>query len=238
MRPIAIVTAAVLLGVFPSPTASQTRSQLESSERPYQPPPAFQPAAAYQPPPAFQPPTSHEPAPANLVMPSSHATPPASTAMAPKKKRTAGMKLGASRKGKNKKQSYDGRGGLPSLVTITSSLALVVGLFLVVAFLMRRATPPANSALPDEVVEVLGRAPLANRQQVHLLRCGNKLLLVCVTPNGTETLTEITEAAEVDRLAALCRQNNNGSATANFRQVFQQLSWSNTDPSEKKGGRT
>ena len=145
------------------------------------------------------------------------------------------MKLGSSRKSKNKKQSYDQHGGLPSLVTIAGSLALVVGLFLIVAFLVRRTTPPANAALPDEVVEVLGRAPLANRQHVHLLRCGNKLLLVCVTPNGTETLTEITDAAEVDRLAALCRQNNNGSATANFRQVFQQFTWVN-DPSEPKGG--
>ena len=146
------------------------------------------------------------------------------------------MKLGASRKGKNKKQSYDQHGGLPSLVTMGSSLALVIGLFLIVAFLMRRAKPSANAVLPDEVVEVLGRAPLANRQHVHLLRCGNKLLLVCVTPNGTETLTEITDPTEVDRLAALCRRNNNGSATANFRQVFQQFSWAN-ESSEPKGGR-
>jgi len=144
--------------------------------------------------------------------------------------------LGASRKDKETKQTYDGRGGLPSLLTIGSSLALVVGLFLVAAFLMRRATPTANSALPGEVVEVLGRAPLANRQQVHLLRCGNKLLLVCVTPNGTETLTEITDPVEVDRLAAICRQNSDGSATANFRQVLQQLSWT-SEPSEPTGGR-
>ena len=60
--------------------------------------------------------------------------------------------------------------------------------------------------LPTEVVEVLGRAPLAGRQQMHLLRCGNKLLLVSVTPTGAETLTEVTDPVEVDRLSGLCRQ--------------------------------
>jgi flagellar biogenesis protein FliO len=76
--------------------------------------------------------------------------------------------------------------------------------------------------LPPEVFEVLGRAPLAARQQVHLLRCGRKLLLVSVTQAGTETLAEVTEPEEVDRLAGLCRQAHTQSATAAFRQVFGQ----------------
>ena len=111
-------------------------------------------------------------------------------------------------------------GGLPSLVTVTSSLAVVLGLFLVVAWLMHHTAPSGSALLPSEVVEVLGRAALASRQQVHLLRCGNKLLLVSVSPTGVETLTEITEPDEVDRLAGLCRQAHPVSATAAFRQVF------------------
>jgi hypothetical protein len=58
---------------------------------------------------------------------------------------------------------------------------------------------------------------------MHLLRCGNKLLLVSVTPAGAETLTEVTDPLEVDRLAGLCRQAHAQSATVAFRQVFQQL---------------
>jgi len=105
--------------------------------------------------------------------------------------------------------------GLGSLVTVGGSLAVVLGLFLMVAWLL---TP-----LPSEVVEVLGRAPLAGRQQLHLLRCGRKLLLVSVTPAGAETLTEISEPEEVDRLAGLCQQARPGSATQAFRQVFEQF---------------
>ncbi len=77
--------------------------------------------------------------------------------------------------------------------------------------------------LPKEVFEIIGRAPLGARQQVQLLRCGSKLLLVSITPQGTETLTEVTDPVEVDRIAGICRQGNPKSSTAAFRQVFQQM---------------
>jgi flagellar biogenesis protein FliO len=112
---------------------------------------------------------------------------------------------------------------LPSLGPMAGGLAIVLGLFLAAAWALRQAAPKSATLLPGEVVEVLGRAPLAGRQQMHLLRCGNKLLLVSVTPAGAETLTEVTDPVEVDRLAGLCRQAHPKSATATFRQVFQQL---------------
>ena len=124
----------------------------------------------------------------------------------------------------------DGRfGGIVSLLTASGSLALVLGLFMIMAWIMRRAVPGAVRALPGDVVQVLGRAPLAGRQQVYLVRCGSKLILVSVTPEGAETLTEITDAEEVDRLAGLCRETHPGSATNTFRHVFGQLAGQRTD---------
>jgi len=114
-------------------------------------------------------------------------------------------------------------GSLPALATVAGSLAVVLGLFFAFAWAMKRASPRGSVLLPAEVFEILGRAPLAGRQQVHLLRCGSKLLLVSITPAGTETLTEVTDPLEVDRLAGLCRQAHPQSATAAFREVFQQL---------------
>lgn len=115
-------------------------------------------------------------------------------------------------------------GALSSLLTVGSSLALVLGLFFIVAWAMRRTAPRGSLPLPGEVFEILGRAPLAARNQVHLLRLGNKLLLVCATPAGVETLTEITDSDEVSRLAGLCRQAHPSSTTAAFQQVFHQFS--------------
>jgi flagellar biosynthetic protein FliO len=114
-------------------------------------------------------------------------------------------------------------GGMPSALTVASGLAIVLGLFLVVAWLMRRASPAGFGRLPGEVVEVLGRTPLGNQQQLQLVRCGSKLVLLSVTSSGAESLTEITDSDEVARLTGLCRQSQPGSASHAFRQVFQQF---------------
>ena len=91
------------------------------------------------------------------------------------------------------------------MITVGGSLAIVLGLFFIVAWAMRKTAPRGRWLLPKEVFEILGRAPLGARQQVQLLRCGNKLLLVSITPNGAETLTEVTDPLEVDRIAGICQ---------------------------------
>jgi flagellar biogenesis protein FliO len=112
---------------------------------------------------------------------------------------------------------------LDSMYTTTAALAVVVGLFLLCAGLVRRGAKKSNSRLPDEVVSVLGRVPLAARQYAELVRVGNKLVLVSITPTGAEPITEITDPAEIDRLLGLCKQGTKGSSTAEFDQVFRQL---------------
>jgi flagellar protein FliO/FliZ len=121
-------------------------------------------------------------------------------------------------------------GSTQSLVTLGGSLAIVVGLFLLVAWVMKRGMPKSASLLPREALEVLGRAPLAGKHQVHLLRCGNKMLLVSVTAAGVETLTEITDPVEVDRLSGLCQQSRRGSSTKAFQQVLSQFEQEPTAP--------
>jgi flagellar biogenesis protein FliO len=114
-------------------------------------------------------------------------------------------------------------GAWPSLAGIGGSLAVVLGLFLLVVWLARRSSGTAASALPKEVFEVLGRAPLAPRTWAGLVRCGGKLLLVSFTASGVDTLTEITDPAEIDRLTGLCQAHNPKSASAAFRGILQQM---------------
>lgn len=110
-----------------------------------------------------------------------------------------------------------------SLTTVGSSLAIVLGVFGIVAWVTRKAMPNASPMLPKDAVQLLGRAPLGNRQQMHLVRVGNKLVLLSVTPGGAEPLTEITDPLEVDRLCGLCAANQPGSISATFRDVLNQL---------------
>jgi len=107
--------------------------------------------------------------------------------------------------------------------TIVSSLTIVVGIFLVMVWGTRRHLPQSATPLPDEVVRVLGRAPLAHRQTMQLVRIGNKLVLLCVTPQGAETLAEITDLADVERLTANCDPSCPDSMSAAFRQVLAQV---------------
>jgi len=110
-----------------------------------------------------------------------------------------------------------------ALTTVVGSLAAVLGLFVVVAWCGRRFAPPGTALLPKEAVELLGRAPLGARQQMQLVRVGNRLLLSALSPVGIETLTEIAEPAEVEHLLALCRRGQAGSSTVAFRQALAQL---------------
>ena len=95
---------------------------------------------------------------------------------------------------------------IPGLGSVFVALAAVLGLLFAITWLLKRAMPQGSALLPTEVVQVLGRAPLAARQTVQLVRCGQKLILLSVTPTGAEALTEITEPAEVARLTALCQR--------------------------------
>lgn len=88
-----------------------------------------------------------------------------------------------------------------------ASLGIVLGLFLLVVWMMRRGMPKGGGLVPSEAVEVLGRAPIGGKQSVHLVRCGNKIVLLNVSAASVETLTEITDPAEVERLQEICRHS-------------------------------
>lgn len=128
----------------------------------------------------------------------------------------------APQSSKDHKDANKPVGGLQRFVTVGGSLAVVLGVFFIFVWVLRRTSPNGQGTLPGEAFEVLGRAPLANHQQAHLVRCGSKLLLVAVSATGAQTLAEITDPEEVDRLAELCRQSRPGRSVASFRQVFRQ----------------
>ncbi len=116
-----------------------------------------------------------------------------------------------------------GPGSSRAVVTTVTSLAVVVGLFLLVVWVQRRAGASRRGMLPGEVFETLGRVPLNGRQEMHLVRLGNKLLLLAVTAQGAETLTEITDPREIERLSGICRHNRADSISASFREILSQL---------------
>ncbi len=112
---------------------------------------------------------------------------------------------------------------IDSLGTAGTGLVLVVGLFLLCMSLMRRGGPSPTAPLPRDAVAVLGRIPLTPKQFAHLLQVGNKLVLVSITGDRTDTITEVTEPAEVDRLLTLCMKGSKQSSSAEFQRMLAQM---------------
>ena len=128
--------------------------------------------------------------------------------------------------GSSKEKSTDSTdkqkaGGLGSIWTTLGSLALVVGLILLIAKLFKKNGGLSSGGLPREAIEVLGRQPIDARQSIHLIRLGSRILVVGSAPEGMTTLTEIDDPVEVDYLAGVCQSNQEKSPFTNaFRTFF------------------
>ena len=131
------------------------------------------------------------------------------------------LKLGLSKRD----TSRPSKASSPVMAVATSAAALtfVVGIFLLIAWFMKRGASRGMRALPNEVFEVLGRSSLNTQQAVQLIRVGSKLLLVASSSDGAVTLTEIDDTDEVERLSGLCMTGKQTSATTEFHEAFEQL---------------
>ncbi len=111
-----------------------------------------------------------------------------------------------------------------SLTTAAAGLGIVIVLFLLCSLMFRKNRPSANSKLPAEAVSLLGKLPIAPKVTAQLIQVGNKLVLVSVSPERVETITEVTDPVEVGRLVGLCVSRRGGSTTTDFEDVLRQLS--------------
>jgi len=119
---------------------------------------------------------------------------------------------------------------LPSSAAILM-LGLILLLLGLIGWIAGKKTKLPFGLLSAEVFEILGRAPITPRFSVQLIRCGDRLLLVAITPDTISTLSEITDPEEVTRLLALCRGTNPKGISESFRQIFEQMTRSKNLPS-------
>lgn len=89
--------------------------------------------------------------------------------------------------------------------TTMAGLAVVLSIVGGLAWLARKHLPATARGLPTAAVEVLGRRTIEPRAAVHLVRCGNRILLLGSSPAGLTTLTEFSDPEEVDHLSGICR---------------------------------
>lgn len=110
-----------------------------------------------------------------------------------------------------------------SLGTAGAGLVLVVGLFLLCVSLVRRGGHNPTAPLPHDAVSVLGRIPLTPKVYAQLIHVGNKLVLVAISGDRIDTITEIAEPAEVERLLVQCVKSSKQSSSAEFQKLLAQM---------------
>jgi flagellar biogenesis protein FliO len=116
-----------------------------------------------------------------------------------------------------------------AMLSVLFSLAIVLCVFFGIAWMAKRSLPQSSSKLPTEVVQVLGRTTLAPRQQVYVVRFGKRLLLVSQQPGHTQTLGEIDDDQEVERLAGICEAAQPSSSSRSFSDVLKQVAYGKTE---------
>jgi flagellar protein FliO/FliZ len=155
--------------------------------------------------------------PASYTAPAANSNPATLDQPAPKRTPLNSKKIDSLAEDKR-----TGSNTLQMLFSIGSSLLIVLGLFLGVAWCYRKTLNTSLGGIPKQVVSVLGRTAIAPRQQLVLVRFGSKLVLVSMNQGETRTLSEITDPIEVDRLAGNCESHQPHSLTNSFRTILNQ----------------
>ena len=107
------------------------------------------------------------------------------------------------------------------VITVTSSLAVVLGLFAALVWISRKfgSHTVKGGAIPREVLQSLGTTPIDAKTRVTMLRCGNRILIVAQTATGIHPLSEVTDPEEVQHLTATCL----GDANHDFKSTLQSI---------------
>jgi len=91
------------------------------------------------------------------------------------------------------------------LVSTAVSLGLIVGALFLVGRILKKQGFRGPSRLPDEALELLGRRTLEPRVSIHLVKCGGRILVLGVGPDGIRTLSEIDDPLQIEQLTSACR---------------------------------
>ncbi|MCA9189102.1 MAG: flagellar biosynthetic protein FliO [Pirellulaceae bacterium] len=110
-----------------------------------------------------------------------------------------------------------------SLYTVASSLAIVFAAFFLLVWIARRTGLARAGNTDEKLVDVMARVALSSKLQLHIVRVGRRILVLSVSNNHMEAISEITEADEVEFVTSMCgtRQRTDAFSTWLQRQLEQ-----------------
>ncbi|GEM_PF-3517967 len=115
------------------------------------------------------------------------------------------------------------------LNTITA-LGVVIGLIIAMRLILNKISGRAVLGGRTGVVEVLSRTSISPRNQVMLLRLGQRIIVVSEGPNGVRTLANLDDPNEVAGLLTHINSSKPGSITQSFNQQLSRADTQMDDP--------
>ncbi|GAB4135710.1 MAG: hypothetical protein Tsb009_02280 [Planctomycetaceae bacterium] len=129
------------------------------------------------------------------------------------------------------KKSGKRAAGSFSLWKTAGALLFVLVLIGLGAKSLSKHAPKFNGGIPPEALEILGKRNIDQRQAIHLVRLGSRILVIGNSPGGLQTLAEITDPVEVDYLAGMCRKDSTETSfTQGFLALFRREPIQNEHP--------
>lgn len=120
------------------------------------------------------------------------------------------------------KLTYDQPDSILSLRNISYTLIVLALLVLFLHFLRKFVQRPISGVPSGEHFRVIQQFHLGPKKSVALVKLFDRLLLLGVTETSITTLSEISDAGEVERLLARLQDTGGGQAQ-NFREIYQGL---------------
>lgn len=130
----------------------------------------------------------------------------------------------------SKRDESDGNGLVRTLV----ALAIVVALIFTARFFLRRFGVAGRGHNLSDTIDVVARTRVSPRQQLLLVRLGERLILVGNGPEGMSRLAEITDPSEVANLLKTAEQSKAVSLGNLIKRKPDEEK--NTTPPDDKGG--
>ena len=120
------------------------------------------------------------------------------------------------------------------VVTVVSSLAVVLGLFVLVALIWKKGVAGRQGGtLPAEMIEVLGGRAIDAKTRLTMVRIGGKIVVATGTPGAWTPLTEFDDPETVTRLVAIAK----GQSRGDFADVMTSFEGDRPGPGFAEPGR-
>jgi flagellar biosynthetic protein FliO len=100
------------------------------------------------------------------------------------------------------------------------SLSLVLALIAGTAYILRRFLPGSQRVGRSSAIEILSRSTINPKQSLCLVRLGNKLLLVGLSPNHMSCLANIDDPEEIAQISGLLEKDSVHSVSNTFGRLF------------------